>query len=72
MVPTVLSLYWDGLGEKGVFWGILISFTLGIPLFIYGNIIGDPVWIVSASLFIVAVSTAFCFAFPRTHEDGRN
>jgi Na+/proline symporter len=60
MVPTVLSLYWDGLSETGVFWGILVAFVIGVPLFIYGNIIDKPVWIVGASVFIVVVSTLFC------------
>ncbi len=62
MVPTVLSLYWSGLSERGVFWGILVAFVVGVPLFIYGNIIDKPGWIVGASLFIVAVSTVLCFA----------
>ncbi|MBU1092750.1 hypothetical protein KJ836_03745 [Patescibacteria group bacterium] len=65
MAPTVLSLYWNKLSEKGVFWGVLIAFVVGIPLFVYGNIIDKPVWIVGASLFIVAVSTLFCLAMPR-------
>jgi len=60
VVPTVLSLFWKGLSETGVFWGVLVSFVVGIPLFIYGNIINKPAWIVGASLFIVAVSTFFC------------
>jgi SSS family transporter len=60
MVPTVLSLYWSRLSEKGVFWGVLTSFVVGVPLFIYGNIIDKPAWIVGASLFIVGVSTLFC------------
>lgn len=68
MVPTVLSLYWDRLSERGVFWGVLVSFVIGIPLFIYGNIIDKPVWIVGASVFIVLVSTAFCIALPRKVE----
>ncbi|MBW2999082.1 hypothetical protein KY339_00275 [Candidatus Woesearchaeota archaeon] len=65
VVPTVLSLYWDKLSEKGVFWGVLVAFVIGIPLFIYGNIIDKPVWIVGAALFIIAVSTIFCLIFPR-------
>ncbi len=65
MVPTVLSLYWDRLSEKGVFWGVLVAFVIGIPLFIYSNLINDPIWIVGASLFIVAVSTGFCILLPR-------
>lgn len=65
MVPTVLSLYWNRLSERGVFWGVLVAFVVGIPVFIYGNIIDKPVWIVGASLFIVAISTLFCIAIPR-------
>jgi len=65
VVPTVLSLYWDKLSEKGVFWGVLVSFVIGIPLFIYGNIIDKPVWIVGASLFIIVISTVFCLLIPR-------
>ncbi len=68
MVPTVLSLYWNKLSERGVFWGVLVAFIVGIPLFIYGNIIDKPVWIVGASLFIVAVSTIFCLVMPRKTE----
>ncbi len=65
MVPTVLSLYWDRLSEKGVFWGVLVAFVIGVPLFIYSNILDDPVWIVGASLFIIVVSTGFCLLMPR-------
>ncbi|OGY85513.1 MAG: hypothetical protein A2233_02715 [Candidatus Kerfeldbacteria bacterium RIFOXYA2_FULL_38_24] len=65
VVPTVLSLYWKRLSARGVFWGVLIAFLAGIPLFVYGNIIDKPVWIVGASLFIIAVSTAFCVVFPK-------
>ncbi|MEK9157944.1 MAG: hypothetical protein AAB638_02045 [Patescibacteria group bacterium] len=65
MVPTVLSLYWDRLSEQGVFWGVLVSFFVGIPLFIYSNIIDKPVWIVASSLLIVAISTLFAILIPR-------
>ncbi len=65
VVPTVLSLYWNRLDARGVFWGVLITFVVGIPLFIYGNVVDKPAWIVGASLFIIAVSTAFCLLFRR-------
>ena len=65
VVPTVLSLYWDRLDARGVFWGVLIAFVVGVPLFVYGNIINNPIWIVGASLFIILVSTLFCLAMPR-------
>lgn len=65
VVPTILSLYWSRLDARGVFWGVLTAFVVGVPLFIYGNVIDKPVWIVGASLFIIAVSTGFCLAMPK-------
>ena len=65
VVPTILSLYWSRLDARGVFWGVLVAFIVGIPLFVYGNIIDKPVWIVGASLFIIAVSTGFCLLMPK-------
>jgi urea-proton symporter len=68
MVPTVLSLYWERLSAKGVFWGVLTAFVIGVPLFIYGNVINNAYWIVGASLFIIAVSTLFCVLLPKPHK----
>jgi len=65
VVPTVLSLYWNRLDARGVFWGILIAFVIGVPLFVTSNILDRPVWIVGSSLFIIAVSTACCVLFPK-------
>lgn len=65
VVPTVLSLYWNRLDARGVFWGVLVAFVIGMPLSIYGNIMDRPAWIVGASLFIIAVSSAFCLFMPR-------
>jgi len=65
VVPTVLSLYWDRLDARGVFFGVLVSFVVGVPLFVYGNIIDNSIWIVGASLFIILVSTLFCLFMPK-------
>ena len=65
VVPTVLSLYWDKLDARGVFWGILTAFVVGMPLFIYSNVIENPTWIVGSTLLIVAISAAFCLLFKR-------
>lgn len=56
LMPTLLSLYSRKLNESRVFWGILISFVLGVPLFVYANVLGDPIWIVGSALFVVGVS----------------
>lgn len=66
MVPTILSLYWERLSAKGVFWGVLVAFFVGLPVFIYSNIIDKPVWIVLSSLFIVIITLAFCLVFPKS------
>lgn len=65
VVPTILSLYWDRLDARGVLWGVLVAFIIGLPLFIYGNLINSPFMIVGASIFIILVSTLFCLAMPR-------
>ena len=57
MVPTILSLYWSKLTEQGVFWGVLISFIVGVPLFIYSNIVNHPDLIVGSSVSVVSLST---------------
>lgn len=65
VVPTVLSLYWKRLDARGVIWGVVVAFVVGLPLFVYGNYIGSNTWIVMSSLFIVLVSTLFCLIMPR-------
>ncbi len=60
LVPTLASLYKKHLSEKGVFWGILFSFIVGVPLFIYGNIVNSAHILVSASLFIIGINMLFC------------
>jgi Na+/proline symporter len=66
-VPTVLSLYWNRLGSKGVFWGIVVAFFVGIPLFVYSNIKGLTWLTVVSSVGIVLVTTLSCILFPRDH-----
>lgn len=68
MVPTILSLYWERLNPKGVFWGVLIAFFVGLPLFIYSNLIDKPVWIVSSALFVVLITLIFCLAWPENRR----
>jgi len=66
-VPTILSLYKKHISESGVFWGILVAFVLGIPLFVYSNLINNPAWIVCSSLFVVLVSTGFSLLGKQTN-----
>jgi len=68
VVPTTLSLYWPRLNAKGVFWGVLVASVVGIPIFVYGNVINNPYWIVGGSLFIILISTSFCLIFAKTKQ----
>jgi Na+/proline symporter len=68
LVPTVMSLYSNKLSEKSVFWGVLIAFVLGVPLFIYANLVGDPNWIVGSTLFVVGISGASCLVKSNFYE----
>lgn len=65
VVPTVLSLYWQRLNAKGVLWGVLVAFFLGLPIFIYSNIIDNQLWTVLSSLFIILITLIFCIAFSK-------
>lgn len=64
-VPTVLSLYWQGLNSRGVFWGVLAAFCAGIPLFVYANIAQNTALIVGSSLGIIAVTGLFALLMPQ-------
>jgi urea-proton symporter len=68
MPPTLLSLYSDKISAKGAYLGILTSFIVGIPLFIYSNVLGDPNWIVGSALFVIFVSTGFSLSFKEPIE----
>jgi Na+/proline symporter len=65
-VPTVLSLYWPRLGSGGVFWGVVVAFFGGIPLFVYSNIKGLTWLTITCSVGIILVTTLSCLLFPRS------
>ena len=38
LLPTIMTLNKHKLSKNGVFWGILLSLIVGLPIFAYGNI----------------------------------
>jgi len=40
LVPTILSLSTNRIKEPGVFWGIICSLIVGLPMFTYGKLTG--------------------------------
>jgi Na+/proline symporter len=72
MAPTILSLYKNKLSERGVFWGVLCAFVLGIPFFVYGNIINNSLWIVGSSIGIVIISGVISMTVRRKFEEAND
>jgi Na+/proline symporter len=70
-VPTVLSLYWNRLSARGVFWGTLIAIIVGMPLFFYANFIKNDTYIAFSSLFMITVSAVCCFVFAKKRDENK-
>lgn len=56
LLPTVFTLSGMKLSANGVFYGVLASFVIGLPIFAYGNIAGIALWKTVGSLVTVLIS----------------
>lgn len=63
LLPTVMTLLWwnnsantNSSIEPGVFWGILSSIVIGLPVFVTGQLLKDPLLITAGSLLTVGIS----------------
>lgn len=56
MLPTVLAILGKRMSERGLFYGILTSMIVGLPIFAYGNFTGNIPMIVFGSLFTILAS----------------
>lgn len=56
LLPTVLTLCGKKLTANGVFFGILASLCVGLPIFAVGNICDLPIWKTAGSLTAVLLS----------------
>ncbi|MGE3385452.1 MAG: sodium:solute symporter [Bdellovibrionales bacterium] len=71
VIPTILLILGKQLPEHGVFFGILTSLFLGLPLFSYGNLSQQPALIVLGSLLTVSASGVIaCACKPKA--DGKS
>jgi len=55
-LPTVISLSKENVSEKAMFWGILSSIIIGLPVFAYGKFSGNITLIVGGSLLTMLIS----------------
>lgn len=56
MLPTAFAIRGIKMSEKGLFYGLLTSMVIGLPIFAAGNFSGDTLLIVSGSLFTILAS----------------
>lgn len=56
MLPTVFAILGKRMSEKGLFYGVLTSMIVGLPIFAYGNFTGNIPMIVFGSLFTILAS----------------
>lgn len=56
MLPTVFAILGKRMTERGMFYGILTSMLVGLPVFAYGNFTGNILMIVTGSLFTILAS----------------
>lgn len=56
LLPSIINIFAEGVKEKYVFYGLLGSFIIGLPPFIYGNYFGIPNLVVLGSLLTVSIS----------------
>jgi len=65
LLPTILTLLGKKLTGKGMFYGILTSLVVGLPIFAYGNIAGVAMFRTIGSLTTVLLSAAIALIVSR-------
>jgi Na+/proline symporter len=68
LLPTIITLLKKDVSEAGVFWGVIISLTIGLPIFAYGNLHKIVPMIVGGSLFTVLASGITVFAVNKINK----
>lgn len=56
LLPTILSLLTATVSERGVFWGIVLALSVGLPLFAIARLQGWDGLAIAGSVFTVSVS----------------
>jgi Na+/proline symporter len=64
-LPTAMTLSGKKLSANGVFFGVLASFVIGLPIFAYGNLAGLAVWKTVGSLVTVLLSGIVAYVLSR-------
>lgn len=73
MLPTIFAIKGVKMSEKGLFWGIVASLAVGLPMFAIGKLGGNVALIVAGSLLTICLSGFMSMTIDRrnaiaTHE----
>ncbi|MBC8393939.1 MAG: hypothetical protein H8E17_15395 [Deltaproteobacteria bacterium] len=68
LMPTLIILFKEKVTSTGVFWGMLLAMTFGLPVYLLGEMIGNVHLKVSANIGIVLISFILPFLSAEVKE----
>ena len=71
MLPSVWAIKGVKMSEGGLFWGILLSICVGLPIFAYGNLTGNVPLIVTGSLLTIGLSGVLSLFSKEREKEGK-
>ena len=71
MLPSIWAIKGVKMSEAGLFWGILLSICVGLPIFAYGNLNGNVPMIVTGSLLTIGLSGILSLFSKEREKEGK-
>jgi len=68
LMPTLIILFKEKVTSTGIFWGMLLAMTFGLPVYLLGEMIGNVHLKVSANIGIVLISFILPFLSAEVEE----
>lgn len=65
MLPTIFAINGKRMTERGIYYGIMASIVVGLPIFAIGNLNGNVPMIVTGSLLTIGLSGAISQLLPQ-------
>ena len=71
MLPSIWAIKGVKMSEAGLFWGILLSLCVGLPIFAYGNLNGNVAMTVTGSLLTIGLSGVLSLFSKEREKEGK-
>lgn len=68
MLPTIFAIKGRKMTESGLFWGIVVSLAVGLPMFALGKLNGSTGWTLTGSLFTILASGIIARILPNQEK----